>query len=138
MPDVYAEHALDSRRFIPDSDDGPLYMGRPIGDPATFWANVTARAEVGRTRYKTEPSSIYYCCRCGEPLPCTHINYSIMNDPERAERTRARYALGQELNPDHDTTDYSREPAQDPIQENQIGSADPPSPPAPPSEPDAS
>ncbi len=103
MPDVYAEHALDSRRFLTeDSVDGTLYMGRPIGDPLTFWANVTRRAEISRR----DQQNLHYCARCGEVLPCTHINCSTVDDSEHALRIRARYALGRVHNPDHDTTDY--------------------------------
>lgn len=51
-----------------------------------------------------------FCGRCGQPfMECPHWNTHRVMDPEHAARTRARYLIGREHNPDHDTTDYSYE-----------------------------
>ncbi|HEY1216720.1 MAG TPA: hypothetical protein VGE93_24105 [Bryobacteraceae bacterium] len=51
-----------------------------------------------------------YCARCGRAAwaLCFHPVHLLREDitPDEAERIRARYALGKQFNPDHDTTSY--------------------------------
>lgn len=63
-----------------------------------------------RLMHEITPGAVLFCCRCGRHLPCTHINCDATEDADRAVRIRARYALGREHNPDHDTTDYFTDP----------------------------
>jgi hypothetical protein len=49
-----------------------------------------------------------FCCRCGQLYDhCMHINCTTTGDDEHAERIRARYAIGKEFNPEHDSADYT-------------------------------
>lgn len=70
----------------------------------------------------SEPPPLYtrspICMRCGQPYYsrhgsandgiCVHTNTSAYNiTSEHALRIQARYALGKQHNPDHDTTLYT-------------------------------
>lgn len=53
-------------------------------------------------------SPIAMCSRCGEVYEgCRHFQCAMINlTPAHADRVRARYRIGQQFNPDHDTTSY--------------------------------
>lgn len=56
------------------------------------------------------PDRCFICVRCGKTYDaCKHLNtHRVVEDatPERVARIRAAYAFGKRFNPDHDTTSY--------------------------------
>lgn len=51
---------------------------------------------------------LQYCTRCGQLYDqCRHINTGFTTSDDHAARIRARYAIGERFNPDHDTADYT-------------------------------
>ncbi len=117
MPDEFAEQARNTQQRINDArwgKDGPTYyMGKPVRDVPAFWSNVMKRVHIGRRRLDATYGGTnmdWFCCRCGEVVPCHHVSCDVIEDPDHAERIRARYAFGKRYNPDHDEAIYTDPP----------------------------
>lgn len=98
MRDPYVETVMQAAATGSPIKDG-TWLGKQIA--GNFWGFVVERA------YVCDKGITAWCGRCGERVPCHHLNCSTITDADHAERIRARYAFGKLYNPDHDTATYT-------------------------------